>query len=310
MESYLKRLRASALDGIRSSAGERWFRGLGGRQPRLGGFAGAEALLAFFERRRTDQAGFRDRDDVLRALLAEHREGPEPHRSHDLFLILYYPLLVRLAREFGPDAKGRSLDEQDTAPEIVHAFFHLLATLNPETNRDIHTSLANGTRRDFLRWAGPEFDRVNQSCTPPEWEGDGESAALAAPALTFGDLAGGRVSTAASGEGWELDLSQVVLDELRRRRVGDEHVHFLLLGTVVYRRQLKEMVARPGPGGKKLGYEAAKKRLQRAQRRIRQYLKEHDLELTDLLRDGLTFSSGIDVPSPDGSGSGASKARK
>lgn len=310
MESYLKNLRVSARSNLQSTAGRGWLTQVAGRQPGLDCLARLEDLLAFFDLRPQNQEGFKRRDEVLRVLLDEHQHGPEPHRSHDLFLVLYYPLLVHLAREFGPNAKGRSLDEEDTAPEIVHAFFHLLATLNPDTNRDIHISLVNGTRRDFLRWAGPEFERCNETTAPPEWDGDSEPLALATPSFTFSDLSGGRVRATASTGGWELDLSEVVLDELRRRKVIDEHVHFLLVGTVVYQRQLKDLVASAGPAGKRVGYEAAKKRLQRAQDQIRRYLREHELDLTDLLRDGLSISFAPDVPRPGKPGSGGSGAGK
>ncbi|MCA8978979.1 MAG: hypothetical protein KDC14_03050 [Planctomycetes bacterium] len=310
MDRYLKRLRVSAQSNLQSAAGRQWFQRVGARREALGRFGKHEELLGFFEQRPKESTGFAARDEILRALLDEHRAGPDPHRSHDVFLIIYYPLLVRLAREFGPDAKGKSLDEEETAPEIVHAFFHLLATLNPETNRDIHTSLVNGTRRDFLRWAGPEFEHSNETCPPPELKGDEEPAVLAAPSFTFRDLSGGRVRATSSDGGWELDLSEVVLDELRRRKVIDEHVHFLLIGTVVYRRQLKELVTTAGPGGKRLGYEAAKKRLQRAQDQIQRYLREHELDLTDLARDGLSISSAPDVPPPAEPGSGGSKGGK
>ena len=310
MDSYLKRLSASARANLNSTPGKRWFRDVAGRRAPLGGFFDLEELLGFFEERPCDSSGFKTRDKVLRALLDEHRLGPDPHRSHDLFLIIYYPFLVRLAREFGPDVKGQSLEEEDTAPQIIHAFFHLLATLNQETNRDIHTSLVNGTRRDFLRWAGPEFERSNETCPPPVLEGDAEPEVLAAPSCTSSDLSGGRVRPTVSGEGWELDLSEVVMDELHRRQVLDDHMHYLLVGTVVYRRQLKELVAGPGPAGKRIGYEAAKSRLRRAKAEIRRYLREHELDLTDLLRDGLSFFRDLDDPSPEEPGSRGSKAGK
>ncbi len=301
--SYLASLRDAARAGLETPAGRRWFEELYRRQEALGRFAGAEALLDFFDRRPGTEGAFAERDAVLRALLDEHRSGPEPRRTHDLFLLIYYPLLVHLAREFGPDAKGRSLDENDTAPEILHAFFHLLATLNPATNRDIHTSLANGTRRDFLRWAGPEFEAANETCAPPEWEGDEEPLALAAPDLTYADLAAGPARTAGAG-GLELDACELLFDELRRREVIDETVHFLLVGTVVYGQQLKQLVRTPGPSGKALGYEAAKKRVQRAQAAIRSYLADRDFE--QLLRAAAVANP--DVPSQPDPGSGASKA--
>lgn len=303
--SYLRSLRDCARAGLESPGGRRWFDASRTRTTALERFARFEDLLDHFDRRPGEASRFAERDEVLRALLGEHRGGPDPQRSHDLFLLIYYPLLVHLAREFGPDAKGHSLDEDDTAPEIVHAFFHLLATLNPETNRDIHTSLANGTRRDFLRWAGPEFEAANETCAPPEWEGEEEPAALAAPALTYPDLASGPVRPTASGGGWELDASELLFDELRRREVIDETVHFLLVGTVVYGQQLKQLVTTPGPSGKALGYEAAKKRVQRAQVEIRRYLADRDVE--ELLR-AAALAADRDVPSRGDPGSGASKA--
>jgi hypothetical protein len=301
--SYLASLRDAARAGLETPAGRRWFEELHRRREALGRFASAGALLEFFDRRPGTEGAFLERDAILRALLDEHRAGPEPRRTHDLFLLIYYPLLVHLAREFGPDAKGHSLDEDDTAPEILHAFFHLLATLNAETNRDIHTSLANGTRRDFLRWVGPEFEAANETCAPPEWEGDEEPPALAAPDLTYVDLAAGPARSAGTG-GWELDACELLFDELRRREVIDETVHFLLVGTVVYGQQLKQLVTTPGPSGKALSYEAAKKRVQRAQAEIRRYLADRDLEV--LLRAAALGDR--DVPSRSDPGSGASKA--
>jgi hypothetical protein len=302
--SYLASLRDAARAGIETAAGRRWFEATRQRQEALGRFATVEVLLEFFDHRPGTEGAFAERDAILRALLDEHRAGPEPRRTHDLFLLIYYPLLVHLAREFGPDAKGHSLDEDDTAPEILHAFFHLLATLNPDTNRDIHTSLANGTRRDFLRWAGPEFEAANETSASPEWEGDEEPPALAAPDLTYQDLVAGP-ARAAGGGGWELDAAELLFDELRRREVIDETIHRLLVGTVVYGRQLKQLVTTPGPSGKALGYEAAKKRVQRAQAEIRRYLADRDVE--DLLR-AAARSADRDVPSREDPGSGASKA--
>jgi hypothetical protein len=130
------------------------------------------------------------------------------------------------------------------------------------------------TERDFLRWADREFKQAEKR----SWINDGalEDKMAAASFSDAGAIASGRVRKTTSGDGWELDASQVALDELSRRGVINERVHGLLVGTIVYKKQLKQLIAESDEG---LNYEREKKRLQRARADIRRYLADGELEL-------------------------------
>ncbi len=170
------------------------------------------------------------------------------------------------------------LDLDDLRSEVIRQFLELLASLNLEVNRDIHTSLIRRHWHLMSHWARAESRaRSGDSLRLDSLDPD---VCQTLPLLGPQD----------PRSGWELDAAHRAFDELLEQGVIDEISHELLVSTKVHRLSLKEAMARPANSNEGLGYEASRKRRSRAQSRIRDHMDRTDTSLVDLAIRGFEKS--------------------
>ena len=159
-----------------------------------------------FESRNLSKSAMDVRDSILRALLAECRTGPDPELAHSFLIALYDPLLRRTSAQLQRTSWGRALEPDDIEAETVARFVELLATMNLETNRDIHTSLVRRLPGQIVDWAENQFLERHHLSERDSDENIGDSTVWFATALPR-----------RRRDGWELDLVELVLAELQAR---------------------------------------------------------------------------------------------
>lgn len=206
----------------------------------LDGFAGWEDVLAFMR-----QGTSRDpeKDRVLLPIFQAHAADRDP-RWRTILLVVFWPALESIWRrkrhwDADPDARWSS---------VMWAFLQTICRLDPSQRPDRFVQkIVNDT---FHRL----HDEYRKCWDRSTWE------AVTDP----NELAGTVHDDDAAAELWAEQEARIAILEKHRaaRRITDADF-LLLVGTQVYGRSLAECASESG-----IGYEAAKKRHQRAMRAI------------------------------------------
>ncbi len=280
MKSLLSLLNVHLSAESRSDRFLCWWDSTRQRYPTFSDLDSVEALLSILRGGEHSPTDFARRDRLLRVLITEYRLDPGGCWVAAL-LLTYLRTIERASHRLLATRWGRLLGREEVESEAVRLFLELLVKLNLETNRDVHTSLTRRLGGQLIRWAQCEAEVLERV------EHDGFT--------THGALPMGE-RPARRRDGWELDLAQFALTELVARDVLDDRAGELLLGKVVHRRRLSEIASAPANSNRPLSYEATKKRVQRAEARIRAYLDSEELSLVELAMTSLEKIANSNVP--------------
>jgi hypothetical protein len=248
------------------------------RRADLAALASPAEVLELLDRRSmgaASEAVFSRRDRVLISLIEEHRDGYSSV-IRPLLLLAFAPSLIALHRRFPRDiANGDLLDA------VVEAFLDRLATYPVERRRSkVALNIARDTEKSICRLLKSGYRQaavqreVAEELLPRREELESREHFDLAEELRparRGDLSPD-----------DVEESLQILDALARRGVISE-VERHLLGASVRGVVLKAWVATRPQELAGMSYEAAKKRLQRAAKRVRDRLKIHALRLSRLL---------------------------
>jgi len=217
-----------------------------------------------------------DRNRVLLALVEEFR-GCNKALAQAVLILTFEPLLRALHRRFKGIAEDGDLEGQ-----LVEALLDAVATYPLERRRSkVALNLAFETRGRVFRWL-----RRNHLRDGAEREAAAEIAPRRAELEaepTF-DLAGElRPTRFKDFAPDDIDDALRALEVLVVRAVISEVDRHLIAAANVRGLQLKAWVATKPPELGGMPYETAKKRLQRAQAKVRNHLKSRRLRLSDLL---------------------------
>lgn len=279
MESLLQLLSRRLHSQLRTVGFATWWEQRRQLSPAVAGIESIDDLVAALRCGRRADAAFEIRDQLLRLLI-------EGHRAHTIewpataLLLAYSPSLEHAARRLLSTRWGRLLGQDDVESEVVRLFLELLQDLNLETNRDVHTSLSRRLRGRLGRWAEREVRFLEHE-----------------PLEAFDELPlHDAERPIRRREGWELDLVSPVLDELAARAVVDDDERRLLSGRALDHQTLRALAGAPANSNRPLSYEATKKRVQRAEARIRAYLDSEELSLVELAIASLERIANSNVP--------------
>jgi hypothetical protein len=230
------------------------------------------------------------KDELLRRLLAEFQAGRTRRLISILLILAFAPRLAKLSDWYLPAAA----DEPERITEVVGAFLDVAARY-PLVNRsrkiaanlayEIQKLLSHGRKRDLRRLHGERemFEAATQL--------DAESVA--------------------SGIDWAAELrrqpvepdpddivdARGVLDRLRALGVIDALDWELVEMTQIRRWSLRHCIEAGMWGSTGITYEGARKRILRARKRIKNWLKTNELSLLDLTAPNFfQKSEGADVP--------------
>lgn len=235
------------------------------RHEALRRFSDVDALLAFLRDRDADPDV---KDAALLALVVEHQRGGRG--AYGLVAVVMYPALDHLYK-----ARARGLDDRerdDLWSDVVAAFGEALHGYPVAARpRRVAANIRGDTMAGLRRWRDRD-ERAERTRGEygaqavgllRDWESgaDPEAAAMPAP---IGDLAEPGHEEPAPPDAEELRQAERALDAYVAAGVIDEEERWLVLGVHLYGRTLREAAAELG-----IGREAAKKRHQRALKRLR-----------------------------------------
>ncbi|MBI5788733.1 MAG: sigma-70 family RNA polymerase sigma factor [Candidatus Schekmanbacteria bacterium] len=254
----LSQVMDTCLSEIRNG-GSVWYRNLKKRHACFRQFKKIEDFIAFLNDRQLKDYNLKDK--LLQILLTEFQSRRNPPLLHAVFIVIFCPALANMIRPFS----GKNLEYSEIMGEAVCALLKTVDTFKPTPEQGtLAKTIVKYTRRQFLRWESQEINYFNLFT---ELEEHSQPANLEAE----------------EEEDWdEPDVICNFLELLKTQGVISPLEEYLLTGTRIYRRQLKDLIAAQEEKLEGTGYEAAKKKIQRAKNKIETYLQNNGLPLNGL----------------------------
>lgn len=258
---FKERIRQGLERDLSSDEMRKIFDQLEERHPVLKRFVSPVELVKAMHERKIES--YRERDGITAALIGEYQENPDLQILRSFLSLLFWPAIDHIFNS----KKGQVQNKQELWSEVYWAFLNTI----------LRYPLFSRPKKIAMN---VKLDTLSKVC---RWQKDEskyrKAIALFASGTEPGELAGevrpreiqdpGKASDEWTEK--EIGRAQIFLQRFVDEGVITEADYYLILGTRVYGAQLKQYALDHG-----LSPEAAKKRRQRAEKAIREYLEAQE----------------------------------